>query len=63
MFSAYIDQLKLAYTKPGRFFDEALQRGSLSQALEFADLTGVCIALELGISEAFASSSPAIVAW
>ena len=62
MLNVYINQVKLAYTRPGRFFDEALQRGSLPKALEFAALTGVCIALELGISEAFASSSPAIVA-
>ena len=62
MFKDYIAQIKLAYTSPSRFFEQALQRGSFAQALQFAALTGVCIALELGISEAFASSSPAIVA-
>src|SRR5690348_11080896 len=62
MFRPYFDQLKLAYTDPGRFFDQALANSSQSQALRFAALTGVCIALELGISEAFASTSWAIVA-
>ncbi|HVM33353.1 MAG TPA: hypothetical protein VMU88_09490, partial [bacterium] len=62
MFRPYFDQLKLAYTDPGRFFDQALQTNRLSQALRFAALTGVCVALELGISEAFASTSWAIVA-
>ncbi|HET9870529.1 MAG TPA: hypothetical protein VFR02_08550, partial [bacterium] len=61
MFRDYFQQIKLAYTRPGRFFEQALQQGSLSQALRFSALTGVCVALELGVSEAFASSSLPIV--
>ncbi len=52
----------MAYTEPARFFERTLGQQSLSQALRFAALTGIFVALELGISEAFASSSWAIVA-
>ncbi|MGH7739577.1 MAG: hypothetical protein ACREL1_05470 [bacterium] len=62
MFLDYFSQVKSAYTRPSRFLDQNLGRADLGRALRFAAITGACVALELGISEALTSSSLSIVA-
>jgi hypothetical protein len=62
MFRQYFQQLRSVYTAPGRFFEDIFDHSTFQKALMFAALTGVVIALELGLSEVLESSSLGIIA-
>jgi hypothetical protein len=62
MLKDYLRKLKLLWTRPAEFYDWALDQSNDQEATRFAALTGVFVALELGLWEALMGGSISIVA-
>ncbi len=63
MVKEYFDNLKLLWLHPAEFFDRDFGPEGEKNAFRFAVLTGLLVALELGVSEALTGGSPGIVAF
>ncbi len=62
MIKDYFEKLKAVWTKTPEFYESILSRDNSSDAARFAALTGVLVALELGLVEAANKGSISMVA-
>jgi hypothetical protein len=57
MVRQYFENLRLLWLRPGEFFGRNYQPGDERESIRFANLTGVLVALELGLAEILAGGS------
>jgi len=62
MFKDYFQNLVSLWLRPGRFFERNFSPSGEKESVRFAVITGILLALELGVSEALAGGSLGIVA-
>ena len=62
MLKTYIRKLRLLWRHPVEFFQEAQYEPDLKEASRFAILTGLLVALEIGVTEALSGGHTEIVA-